>query len=272
MRPQHHNIWILLRARFSRFYPPSKPVSIEDLKEHFENWEDNIPSLDDDETDEFYAVKHHALLLMDTENKQLQTMADGSLASAIAKHPFNHNDYLATDATYEQWLKCEYLKIEEAAALSVGRNPEKILEIIAEQHLGLDAIQMQIKDAMRMLARLKSISHENDLISPSDFLQWIKSIDCEQSVAITKCAPDNTLQDNKINKTANKSAVTNERNKMLLLIIGMAMAKYNHKPNMSRTSTATNIKDGLSKLGIDITDDTIRKYLSEAKELLPDLY
>ncbi|NOU14228.1 MAG: hypothetical protein HOO92_09770 [Methylococcaceae bacterium] len=62
-----------------------------------------------------------------------------------------------------------------------------------------------------------------------------------------------------------------ERNTMLKLIIGMAIDGYGYDQNNTRNS-ATGEKNGISaKLktrGININDDTIRKYLNEAKELI----
>ena len=62
-----------------------------------------------------------------------------------------------------------------------------------------------------------------------------------------------------------------ERNTMLKLIIGMAIDAYGYDPKNSRNS-ATGDKNGISaKLqahNINISDDTIRKYLTEAKEIV----
>jgi hypothetical protein len=69
-----------------------------------------------------------------------------------------------------------------------------------------------------------------------------------------------------------KNEVTgNERNCMLKLILGMAIDAYDYNPKASRNS-ATGDKNGISaKLAtrnINIDPDTVRKYLTEAKELL----
>lgn len=69
-----------------------------------------------------------------------------------------------------------------------------------------------------------------------------------------------------------KDVSESELNSMLKLIIGMAIDAYGYNPNSPRNS-ATGDKNGisakiLSKCGISISDDTIRKYLNEAKKLL----
>ena len=107
-------------------------------------------------------------------------------------------------------------------------------------------------------------------ISTLDFLQWIKSYDSEQSAVITKYAPSNILKENKTKKTGRQSDETRKENTMLLLIIGMAIAKYRHDPKSSRNSTATNIQNSLLEHRIEVSEDTIRGYLGKAIHVLPD--
>jgi hypothetical protein len=67
----------------------------------------------------------------------------------------------------------------------------------------------------------------------------------------------------------NQSAASRERQTLLKLVLGMAIKGYAHNPDAARTSTAAEISGDLEQLGISVSDDTIRKYLTEAKEHLP---
>ena len=272
MRTLHHNIWMLLRARYPRFAPPVEPISIEDLKEHFENWADNFSLLEDEEIGKFRSAEKHLSKLINTENIKLQGIVNSLLAETESEHPFNRNGYLATDETYMHWLKCEYLTTEEAAALSLGRNPEKTSEILNEQHLGLDVIQSKIKETMRILNRLESVRTGDGLLSQSQFIEWIASSDSEQRDIILKFNPESSSLSSKTQGSSRTSAQTNERNTMLRLIIGMAIAKYKYDPAVTHGSAVTKIHNSLIEHGIKISDDTIRKYLREAQELLPENY
>jgi hypothetical protein len=60
-----------------------------------------------------------------------------------------------------------------------------------------------------------------------------------------------------------------ERTTLLKIIIGMAMRGYNYAPRKQRNDSVAEIESDLEVLGISVSDDTIRKYLAEAKELLP---
>ncbi len=100
--------------------------------------------------------------------------------------------------------------------------------------------------------------------SPNDFYF---SIDTSKEMKIVLAVPDKR-------KSIKHEVTELERNTMLKLIIGMAIDAYGYSPDKSRNeATGTNkgsIRAGLETRGIFVDDDTIRKYLNEAKELVLD--
>ena len=56
-----------------------------------------------------------------------------------------------------------------------------------------------------------------------------------------------------------------ERNSLLRMVIGMAIGGYVYKPNALKSSVPKEIADDLALLGLNITPDTVLKYLKEAK-------
>jgi hypothetical protein len=60
-----------------------------------------------------------------------------------------------------------------------------------------------------------------------------------------------------------------ERESVLKLIIGMAVRGYTFDPAANRTKAISEITSDLAELGISLSDDTVRKWLKEAAELLP---
>lgn len=66
-----------------------------------------------------------------------------------------------------------------------------------------------------------------------------------------------------------KSLHTKERETLLKLVIGMAVKGYAYKPNAKRNTTSGEIKQDLELLGISLDEDTVRRWLKEASELLP---
>lgn len=114
-------------------------------------------------------------------------------------------------------------------------------------------------------------------VLPSDFISWakLKNYSIPPQLELIKPviqAETVNNQDHLLKKETTKTDMSEtERNTMLKLIIGMAIDAYSYKLDSTR-NPATGDKNGISaKLqthGISISDDTIRKYLTEAKKLL----
>ena len=62
---------------------------------------------------------------------------------------------------------------------------------------------------------------------------------------------------------------TKERNSMLAIIIAMAVRGYTYNPEASKNNAVADIASDMHELGMKMDDDTIRRYLKEAKHLLP---
>jgi hypothetical protein len=60
-----------------------------------------------------------------------------------------------------------------------------------------------------------------------------------------------------------------ERDSLLKMVIGMAVKGYAYKPNANRNDAVSEIAGDLEKLGISLDPDTVRRYLNEARILLP---
>lgn len=60
-----------------------------------------------------------------------------------------------------------------------------------------------------------------------------------------------------------------ERESVFKLIIGMAVKGYSYDPKMARSPTAKEIADDFAEIGLSIDEDTVRKWLKKAAEILP---
>ncbi|MDO9334872.1 MAG: hypothetical protein Q7T61_00590 [Caulobacter sp.] len=63
---------------------------------------------------------------------------------------------------------------------------------------------------------------------------------------------------------------TRERDSLLKLVIGMAVGAYSYDPKAGRSPTVSEIADDLARAGVSLDADTVRKYVTEAKQYLPD--
>jgi hypothetical protein len=68
---------------------------------------------------------------------------------------------------------------------------------------------------------------------------------------------------------AEKSLSTRERESLLKLVIGMAIAGYRYDPKAERSPEVTEIANDLALAGVSLDADTVRKWLRAAAELLP---
>ena len=106
----------------------------------------------------------------------------------------------------------------------------------------------------------------------SDYKKIIESHKAEiarlERALTDKVASENASHFNLATPTK-KGLGTKERNSLLTLVIGMAAAWYGYDPAKTRNTTAKDISDELQRVGLSLSDDTIRAYLNEARDLLP---
>ena len=62
-----------------------------------------------------------------------------------------------------------------------------------------------------------------------------------------------------------------ERDSLLKLVLAMAIKGYGYDPKAHRNSTSKEIAGNSALIGISMDEDTVRKYLTEAKEHLPQV-
>ncbi|CAM3721117.1 hypothetical protein [Bordetella tumulicola] len=93
----------------------------------------------------------------------------------------------------------------------------------------------------------------------NDIKKWLKEIDWKEARYFASSA--RKLQESPIG--------TRERETMLKLIIGMAIKGYDYDPNAKKNEATGQIAASLQGIGLPVSDETIRKYLKEAAELLP---
>jgi hypothetical protein len=101
-------------------------------------------------------------------------------------------------------------------------------------------------------------------ITPNGYLRWAHengiSVPDELKVAVEAREP----QSNEPREVSAK-----ERTSLLRMIIGMAIGRYAYSPTKAKNDAPKRIANDLAKVGLSLDDDTIRKWLREAAELLP---
>lgn len=215
--------------------------------------------------------------------------------------PKEHKRYLASLGNIAHryplkpgfWDKMADISIEGAALYSFGIDPAAIHDEWTDP-VNSDLEQLP-SDYRERLAIIKSAVRAGSIqripVSASDpgecgdgtrvlkssFLKWCK--------ANSKCCkPAEVIADHPkyqtepvgrthIDTSPSEDLPTKERESMLMLIIGMAICFYGYDPKSKRSAVTGELPDSihadLEKAGIHFNVGTIRKYIKEAKELLP---
>ncbi|WP_129648538.1 hypothetical protein [Peristeroidobacter agariperforans] len=222
---------------------------------------------------------------------------------------------------YDHWTKCSHWTIEEAIALSLGRDPSAVKWEYLKPITHSSAFARKYEQRRDLATRAVVWSQLFDPVLPTLFLAWAAKYEIEvppeliagvkkfgglianwkdlydkqTELVRTKESTIQQLQD--ALDTANRSVCElqaqidplqhepphkeesnvsraraaeavegKERSLVAALVFGMAVAKYRHDPDAARSPTASMIASDLERLGIQITDETVRKWLNEAKE------
>lgn len=123
---------------------------------------------------------------------------------------------------------------------------------------------------------------ETEIIIPGDL--WIKKTEAATilntplSSALSNITPVSESKNTPSSESNNTSTSDYEKSTMLKMILGMAKAAYGFNPgehrNLATGSKKGSIKADLERMGFEISEDTVRKYLNEAvkKHLLDVIY
>lgn len=161
----------------------------------------------------------------------------------VAEHrrTVRHTDLKVWMARHYPDQKPKFLfdEIERSTHSSINADAFRALQ--AER----DALKARIEKATEMYRALKA---DRDAIE-------------EQRVLLA------ALLENAIEQGAKpevKPLTTKERNTLLRLVIGMAVAGYGYDSTATKSPIPKQIADDLSGCGISVSDDTVRNYLKEA--------
>jgi hypothetical protein len=167
-------------------------------------------------------------------------------------------------ADWELWASMPKAELWRAVALSLDSEPVDCSD--GFQGINLEKAEATFpSDFMRRLkiARAHLARNDNDcqIVGLPEFATFAVSMSWSLPKQFPRVAPNQS----------EKPIGTRERETLLKLIIGMAIAYYGYDAAVKRSGTVSEIVDDLKKkAGFSITDDTVRKFLNEARETVLD--
>lgn len=224
--------------------------------------------------------------------------AQAKTAAEEAKQSFARP---SANADFDHWAKVSLWTIEEAVALSLGKSPAAVNKKLMEKYSQLDYVLPKLFMNRLEIARRAVLAQQlYDPVYSQLFLAWAlrMKIDVPEGLVSAvealgiQVADWKTLFDDSHAKlsserleaeatiraleerieeltSATKPNVSiRERETLLKLVISMAVKGYAYDPSGRKNSAITEIADDTALLGIPVSDDTVRKYLNAAKDLL----
>ena len=177
---------------------------------------------------------------------------------------FGHPDYAAD---FKYWGQMPHYSVVEALCLSVGVEPnhfgEKTLTGLQnERHTNLYPALRYLVRRLDQFQRKFPPYRCHDQISPRELFAWFDEISLDvhpefTSQALVAAPSKDAVDDNAANKKPDKR----ELDSIAQLFTAIAIDGYGYDPTAARSPIPKEIQDIAASLGIEISDDTIRKYL-----------
>lgn len=247
-------------------------------------------SVDLRESDERYkrAILAYRDQLHEMPFKELQVLYEQELQAKIEQEERQRFFSMPNaNADFKHWSKAAQWTLDEATALSFGKAPEVVKWASVKDLVNLSPFATQYAKVLDLAQRAKEQQQLHDPVLPGLFLAWAKrnEFDYPPELEVQIIARGHQIADWKskydelkeqfdkerlaLQSTKEKPLGPKERQSALKLIIGMAMSGYGYDPLDKRSPKVREIANDLSLLGISLDTDTVRKWLKEAKELLP---
>lgn len=186
-----------------------------------------------------------------------------------------------TFAKYDYWGKAAYLSMDEALWLSVGLEPlkefERVLEGQSTRAGKIDPVVEHMKAQRELLRRSFGYGQK---VKAQSMLSWINSVGhdvhpgfrrmLETVVGRTSVTPAAVME-----AVASPASIEakridpRERLSMAKLLVAVAIDAYGFDPKAKRSPIPKELEGIAARLGLEITDDTIRSYLRLGAEQLP---
>jgi hypothetical protein len=252
-------LFYLLAARFPRY---AAHVREADLLNPSREWvKPETPAAEItayfDELERKSALEREALFTLARQEVRNRIALERHIAGWVLDH--DHPVY-ALDAQW--WAIQPSLSADECAWILLGKDPRAMNWDDLKQQADGYVLAAKFRDLRDLLNRALSVGHLRRPVSAASLLEWVRG----------KIEPPAGLKDAVKalpplpGRKDDDRLETRERTSALKLIEGMAVAFFEHDPELKGISTVSTIVTKLRTHGYTVDEGTVRKYLREAKE------
>ena len=210
---------------------------------------------------------------------------------------------VTAEAQISHWAKLAYWTLDEAVALSFGKEPEVVYWESIKSMVMTSPFVQEYQRRSDIAERAEKSGQLSFTSTPADFLDWADRFEIpfptELRRAVDVFAParepwkeryaaevtahqdtkrrleslnsEATLSSANLTPKDEPSPMTREKESLLKLVLGMAIRGYGYQPRSLKNLAVKEIADDLRLLGLGLDEDTVRKYLQRAKAEFPDL-
>ncbi|MFN3252310.1 hypothetical protein [Roseibium album] len=279
--PDDDHIERILRLKYPLAHLKSKPTPAETVRSFAEQVKQQKNKSNTLRTELAELSAKEIEKLLSAELEKMEQYKKEHLAEQERQRPYNQR---SATPDYNYWAKLSFWSPDECAALSLGRDPRVANWDAIKEYTKTSEFAEAYEARREIFVRAEAMGQLSTSTVPSVFLTWANQMQVsvpEELVAAVRELetlisdqkpnnhPEQKRQQQSEKTLQEKHIATRERESLLKLVIGMAIGGYGYDPKASRTSTAKEIVSDLQQRGLSLDEDTVRKYLKEAKGLLP---
>jgi hypothetical protein len=196
----------------------------------------------------------------DEEEFEKQKLED-YLRDLDEEEHYGQNPY----ADLDYWSWAAYWTVEEATALSFGREPRIVN---SDSIPSPDPFSIEYEKRRDLALRAKEMEQLKEKNRPLDYIKWAKQSGIPfpkklETLVRRRQGPNS--------KTRPKAAESKEITSLLKMVLGLSLALYKYDVVKDARGIPTKIKNDLDLLSIPLETDTIRKWLNQAIDEFGDL-
>lgn len=224
--------------------------------------------------EELYQKPHEELERMCAEERPKEQEEKRIKADKEEKDRyFNQPD---ANADFDFWSKVAYWTLDEAIALSLGKDPQKVKWDGIKSLIDRSPFIQGYGQRRDLANRAKTAGQIKEPTTPSTFVQWAHENDLSFPQQLAEKVKERMKKTDVTVSTPSapvkpkaNELKTREKETLLKMIGGMAMKGYGYDPKAAKNQAVTEIADDLAGLGVPLDADTVRKWLKQAVELMP---
>ena len=167
------------------------------------------------------------------------------------------------------WAKRTDISVPRELTEAVQKRGVQVADWKSLHDDAVEAGKRDAETAEKQTAELKRLFDESIAQLEKQRADWLNVVNGKNAKIAALEADIEALRSEQPSFKPEQAVGARERDSLLKLIIGMAVAGYVYDPKATRSDKPAEIADDLARAGVPLDVDTVRKWLREAAELLP---